>query len=76
MKLPAKLAQVAGPAASLLLVAGVLEPLWGWRGVATLAQLILATILSFVAVKRSKWWLLLSALCIASLAVVIAGVAI
>jgi len=70
------LTHIAGPTASLLLAAGVLEPLWGWRGVATLTQLLLATVLSLIAAKRSRWWLLLSALCVASLVVLIAGVAV
>jgi len=70
------LAQVAGPIAGVLLAAGILEPLWGWWGGVTVAQLLLATLLSFIAVKRSKWWLLLSGLCIGSLAVLIAGVAV
>ncbi len=67
---------MAGPTGSLLFAAGVLEPLWGWWGVATLAQLVLATILSFIAVKCSWWWLVLSGLCIASLAGLIAGIAV
>jgi hypothetical protein len=70
------LTRIAGPAATVLLATGVLEPLWGWWGVATLAQLLLATIFSFIAAKRSRWWLLLSGLCVASLAGLIAAVAI
>src|SRR5258708_38263793 len=55
-----RLVQIAGPAGSLLLAAGVVDPLWGWWGGVTVAHLLLATILSFIAMRHSRWWLLLT----------------
>ncbi len=68
----------AGPLAIVLLIgAFACNTLAGWRGIAVLVLLILATSLAGLAgIKGSKWWLLLSGCLMILLIILIKAVAI
>jgi len=65
---------VLGIVAALLWSVAFVMPLHGTWGIAVLLQLLVAAALAGVAATRSKWWGLLSLVCLGSIPLVFWGV--